>query len=81
MPEKLVERVQRMEEAFDRLQHSFDLELLRQLQEYYECGQWLCDYEADEAGLLPPELKRGVLSQDSVYDLLTRLREKPPEIE
>ena len=25
----------------------------------------------DEAGLLPPDLKRGVLSEDGVYDLLS----------
>ncbi len=28
------------------------------------------DYEADCAGNLPQDLKRGVLSQDAVYDLL-----------
>ena len=28
------------------------------------------DYEADERGELPPDLKRGVLSQDALYDLL-----------
>lgn len=30
------------------------------------------DYEADEAGLLPADLKRGVLSQDGIDDLLER---------
>ena len=29
-----------------------------------------CDYEADERGELPPDLKRGVLSQDALYNLL-----------
>ena len=29
------------------------------------------DYEADEAGKLPADLKRGVLSEDAVYDLLS----------
>ena len=29
------------------------------------------DYEADEAGELPKDLKRGVLSEDAVYDLIT----------
>ena len=41
------------------------------LDEYYTSGKWQEDYEADEAGLLPEGLKRGVLSQDGVYDLLT----------
>ncbi len=40
------------------------------LTDYYEGGLWLEDFEADEAGELPPELKRGVLSEDGVYDLL-----------
>ena len=37
---------------------------------YYHSPQWLQDYEDDEAGRLPKTLKRGVLSQDAVYDLL-----------
>ncbi len=41
------------------------------LKEYY-AGEWLKDFEADEAGLLPQGLKRGVLSQDGVFDLLAR---------
>ena len=43
---------------------------LAQLEAYYISPQWRADYEADEAGLLPPDLPRGVLSQDGVYDLL-----------
>ena len=34
--------------------------------------QWQRDYEADERGLLPANLKRGVLGQDALYDLLGR---------
>lgn len=41
------------------------------LDAYYTSGEWQEDYEADEAGLLPAELKCGVLSQDGLYDLLT----------
>ena len=40
------------------------------LSAYYSGGQWLADYEADERGELPRGLKRGVLSQDGLYDLL-----------
>ena len=46
---------------------------VRLLDEYYTSGEWREDYEADEAGLLPADLKRGVLSQDGVYDLLTEI--------
>lgn len=42
------------------------------LEEYYASGRWLEDYEADEAGLIPANVKRGVLSQDGLYDLLSR---------
>ena len=44
------------------------------LEQYYTSGQWRADYEADEAGLFPADLKRGVLSQDGVYDLLEQFR-------
>ena len=48
---------------------------LKKLGDYYESTQWMKDYEADEAGKLPKDLKRGVLSEDAVYDLLTENRE------
>ena len=44
---------------------------IRLLDEYYSSGEWQEDYEADEEGLLPADMKRGVLSQDGLYDLLT----------
>ena len=43
---------------------------LRSLGEYLASEEWIADYEADEAGQLPADLKCGVLSQDAVYDLL-----------
>ena len=49
-------------------------ERLELLNRYYESGQWLRDYELDEQGLLPKELKRGVLSQDAVFNFLDRLK-------
>ena len=44
---------------------------VRALSAYFEGPLWREDFEADEAGLLPPDLKRGVLSEDGVYDLLS----------
>lgn len=38
---------------------------------YYESDLWREDFEADEGGKLPADLKRGVLSEDGIYDLLT----------
>ena len=46
-----------------------------ELAAYYESGLWRRDYEADEKGLLPADLKRGVLSQDGLYDLLAEYDE------
>lgn len=48
-------------------------ELLRSFQEltaYYTSPLWLQDLDDDRAGNLPPDLKRGVLSEDAVYNLL-----------
>ena len=80
-----VERVRFMEAAMDALQSAWnhagtaaleDPEMenhLRQLTEYMDSGQWLQDYELDEAGGFPPDLKRGVLSQDGLYNLLAEI--------
>ena len=44
---------------------------LQELAAYYSGPQWRRDYEDDSAGKFPKDLKRGVLSEDAVYDLLT----------
>lgn len=56
--------------AYEEVQEAYD-----RLIGYYGSDQWMQDYEDDEAGKLPKELKRGVLAQDAVYDLLTENRE------
>lgn len=43
---------------------------LRLLDAHYTFGEWQEDYEADEGDKFPPDLKRGVLSQDARFDLL-----------
>ena len=45
--------------------------LIKELEAYYTSDAWKQDYADDEAGLLPADLKRGVLSEDAVYDLIT----------
>lgn len=49
-------------------------QVVRQLEEYYTGGEWLRDFEADEQGLLPKDLKRGVLSEDGMDEALTEYR-------
>ena len=50
-------------------------EMLIKLTKYYESPLWMEDYESDERGELPKELKRGVLSEDGVFYLLERIEE------
>ena len=65
-----IERVEQYERLFDKATARPDPQTLRLLDAYYTSGEWREDYEADERGEFPPDLKRGVLSQDALYDLL-----------
>lgn len=49
--------------------------LIGELETYYESAKWRKDFENDEAGLLPKNLKRGVLSEDGIYNLLEKYKE------
>ena len=73
--DKLKEAVPDHERGLDASLTKELREALQLLEDYYESGQWLVDYEADEAGAYPPELKRGVLSQDGLYELLSLFNE------
>ena len=53
-------------DAFDSIQQD-----VQELSAYYEDDAWREDFEADEAGRLPLDLKRGVLSEDGIYDVLS----------
>ena len=53
-------------DAFDGIQED-----VQELSAYYESDEWREDFEADEAGRLPLDLKRGVLSEDGIYDVLS----------
>ena len=46
-----------------------------ELSKYYGSDLWKLDFAADEAGNLPPDLKRGVLSEDGIWNLLSDYRE------
>ena len=77
-----IERIETMEKIMDRVSASVAsvekaLQEFAQLEEdidtlnsYYMDGQWRKDFEADEKGKLPKNLKRGVLSEDALFDLL-----------
>ena len=53
-------------DAFDGIQED-----VKELAAYYDDDDWREDFEADEAGRLPQDLKRGVLSEDGLYDVLS----------
>ena len=80
---KQIERITRMEALFDKssevvkrletaLEDFAKLQSdMKELEAYYDGSDWRADFEADEAGLLPKDLKRGVLSEDGLWNLLT----------
>jgi len=67
-----IDRIARMELLLDTVLAGNDPDgkRLQTLARYMESGLWLRDFEADEAGLLPKGLKRGVLAEDTLYNLL-----------
>jgi len=48
--------------------------LAAELEAYYTGEAWKRDFADDEAGRLPAGLRRGVLSEDAVYDALEENR-------
>lgn len=78
-----ISRIQTMEDKFDkalRAAAALDAALeqfraissdMEELIAYYESDLWREDFNADEEGKLPADLKRGVLSEDGIYNLLT----------
>ena len=54
--------------ALDRYKKNQDN--IKKLEAYYESKDYLEDVDADNLGLIPKDLKRGILSEDSIYDLL-----------
>lgn len=88
----IVNRINKMESYFDTVCDAVALnhnavsedekiaEMYYELVDYYENGQWLKDYESDERGELPSDFKRGVLSQDALYDLLNEIDYNKKEI-
>ena len=89
-PEK---RIAQMEEIFDKALDIIDRaekcpeEFLAfqseigKLEKYYTGPCWKKDFKLDENGLLPKDLKRGVLSEDGIYNLLERNKELLEEIQ
>ncbi len=77
-----IERIQKMDKLLDKalaiiskeciapneheeIQRAIDI-----LSDYYGSDTWKQDFADDEAGLLPKDLKRGVLTEDAIWNLL-----------
>ncbi len=81
-----IRRIRQMELYFDMVKQAVKIDplfaktdthvksMLNILKSYYEEGQWQKDYESDERGELPADLKRGVLSQDGLWNLFEALQ-------
>jgi len=84
---KQIERIKQMEHYLDsasqavmRLSAALDdyeavQEAITQLAAYYRSDDWKHDFADDEQGRLPQDLKRGVLSEDAIWNLLEDCRE------
>ena len=76
-----IKRIEQMEALFDRVllvyESAFETPFLQEavqtLSHYYFDGEWMHDFALDEEGRLPKTLKRGVLSEDGLYNVLCDL--------
>lgn len=80
-----IERITDMEQRYDRvdealraLEEAVDTitgleDDILKLDAYISGDEWKADFRADEQGLLPKDLKRGVLGEDTIWDLLGRV--------
>ena len=75
--EKILDRtadaIRNLEAALD--EYEAICPLLQELERYYTGPEWKADYDADAAGDLPRDLKRGVLSEDGIDDVLSDFRD------
>ena len=73
---QIEERLNRVSDAVKRMSEALEAyesikDDLNALNEYYGSKEWKQDLADDEAGLLPNDLKRGVLSEDGIWDVLS----------
>ncbi len=83
-------RIAHMEDIYDRCREAMEgllpaaerfaklRPLMNELISYYESPLWQEDFDADRNGEIPENIKRGILTEDAIYDLITdemRLRD------
>ena len=95
MDAKRIAKIEKLENDFDLVRSVADeidealynfaaiQRRIERLFQYQESGEWQKDFEADENGELPKNMKRGILSEDALDELLTDvtiLRERMKEL-
>ena len=71
--DEAMEKVSNLQTALDEYQKI--LPKFNELKEYYQSPLWRKDHQADVDGLIPQDLKRGILSEDGICILLEDERE------
>ena len=83
---KQIERIERMERNLERATNALRVlndaldeyeavqDMLHELDSYYGSDTWKQDFSDDEQGRLPKNLKRGILSEDAIWNLLENYR-------
>ena len=83
---KQIERIERMEQNLERATDALKVmndaldeyeaaqDALHELDTYYGSDTWKQDFSDDEQGRLPNTLKRGVLSEDAIWNVLEDYR-------
>lgn len=62
---EVTQTLNQLEETYAELQPK-----IQELESYYTSPLWKKDFEDDEKGKLPKDLKRGVLSEDGISNVL-----------
>ena len=80
------QRLDRAQATLSALEQAWDNYLavqddFAQLDAYLGSPEWLADRKADTKGKLPPKLRRGVLSEDAIWNLLQYRKELLKDIQ
>ena len=84
--ERSVKRIKELESVFDEVSKTLKEEPIKLndteyqnkikiLVDYLDSGMWLKDYELDEKGLIDQSVKRGILTEDGLYNLIFEIQE------
>lgn len=71
--ERTTAAVKHLLEALD--QYTEVQDDIQELETYYGSDLWKQDFDDDTQGRLPQDLKRGVLSEDAIWNLLSDIHE------